>query len=256
MSSYAFDQGWVHERKRLSLVQHVYDPASIRRLEVLGSMEGWRCLEVGAGAGSIAVWLSRRVGPQGSVVASDLDSRFLDELRIPNLQVLRHDIVKDDLPESSFDLIHSRLLIHLLPAREKVLAKLASALRPGGWLLCEVFDNALVLYPPEDPIRDAVLDLIHAGAGSDKAWARRLPEILQRLGFTEVHAEADAEVYNGGSPAAELYRLTWLQFRDRVLEKGILSAKDFDSRLARLSDPQYWVIAPLMIAAHGRRPLA
>jgi ubiquinone/menaquinone biosynthesis C-methylase UbiE len=118
----------------------VYDPASIRHLEALGSMEGWRCLEVGAGAGSIAAWLSQQVGPQGTIVASDLDLRFLDELRIPNLQVLRHDIAKEDLSESSLDLIHSRLLIHLLPAREKVLAKLASALKPGEWLLCEVFD--------------------------------------------------------------------------------------------------------------------
>ena len=254
MSTYPFDQGWVHERKRLSLLQQVYDPASIRRLEALGPMEAWRCLEVGAGAGSIAVWLSRRVGPQGSVVATDLDTRFLDELRIPNLRVLRHDIVNDDLPESSFDLIHSRLLIHLLPAREKALTKLASALKRGGWLLCEVFDNALVLYPREDPVRDAVLGLIHAE--SDRAWARHLPEVLYNLGFTEVEAEADAQIYNGGSPAAELYRLTWLQFRDQVLEKGILPANDFDSQLAKLSDPQYWVIAPLVIATRGRRPSA
>jgi ubiquinone/menaquinone biosynthesis C-methylase UbiE len=37
---------------------------------------GWRCLEVGAGRGSMAVWLAQRVGPSGHVVATDVDVGF------------------------------------------------------------------------------------------------------------------------------------------------------------------------------------
>jgi hypothetical protein len=40
---------------------------------------GWRCLEVGSGGGSIAAWLCDRVGPDGSVLATDLDIEELLE---------------------------------------------------------------------------------------------------------------------------------------------------------------------------------
>jgi len=60
---------------------------------------GWHCLEVGGGGGSIASWLANRVLPDGRAVATDLDTRFLETLSIPNLEVRRHDIVTDPLPE-------------------------------------------------------------------------------------------------------------------------------------------------------------
>jgi 2-polyprenyl-3-methyl-5-hydroxy-6-metoxy-1,4-benzoquinol methylase len=107
------------DRRRLDLLQQVHDPATIRELETLGSLSGWHCLDIGAGAGSIAVWLAQAVGNAGSVLATDLDTKFLEQLRLPNLKVARHDITSDHLPDSCFDLIHSRLLVHLLPQREK-----------------------------------------------------------------------------------------------------------------------------------------
>jgi tRNA A58 N-methylase Trm61 len=56
-------------------------------LESLGVADGWRCLEVGAGGGSIAEWLCRRVGRKGAVLATDLDTRFLYALDFPNLEI-------------------------------------------------------------------------------------------------------------------------------------------------------------------------
>ena len=101
---------------------------------------GWRCLEVGGGGGSIARWLCQQVGAQGQVVATDIDTRFLDELDLPNLEVLRHDAVNDALPEAAFDLVHARAVLCHLAGRDEVLSKLVTALRPGGWLLLEEAD--------------------------------------------------------------------------------------------------------------------
>ena len=53
---------------------------------------GWRCLEFGAGGGSIAAWLCDRVAPDGAVVATDLDTTVLEEVAHPDLD-------EDDLPE-------------------------------------------------------------------------------------------------------------------------------------------------------------
>ena len=50
------------ELDRLNLQASIFDPVTIRHMETIRVTEGWKCLEVGAGAGSIAEWLSRRVG--------------------------------------------------------------------------------------------------------------------------------------------------------------------------------------------------
>jgi hypothetical protein len=49
------------ELSRLRIQERIIDPNTIRYLETIGVREGWKCLEVGAGTGSIARWLSSRV---------------------------------------------------------------------------------------------------------------------------------------------------------------------------------------------------
>src|SRR5206468_403259 len=78
MSTYVFDHSWQRERDRLRAIESLFDPASIRYLEELGVSGGWHCLEVGCGAGGLALWLADRVGPSGRVVAIDLDTRFVE----------------------------------------------------------------------------------------------------------------------------------------------------------------------------------
>ena len=42
--------------------------------------EGARCLEVGAGSGSMALWMAARVGETGHVLATDINPRFVEAL--------------------------------------------------------------------------------------------------------------------------------------------------------------------------------
>lgn len=44
------------ELGRLHLLEARYDPCTFRRLSMFGPLAGARCLEVGAGAGSVARW--------------------------------------------------------------------------------------------------------------------------------------------------------------------------------------------------------
>ena len=78
---------------------------------MLSLAAGARCLEIGGGRGSIARWLCEYVGPKGRVTATDLETGFLSELSLPNLDVLRHDVTRDEFPESSFELVHVRAVL-------------------------------------------------------------------------------------------------------------------------------------------------
>src|SRR5215467_4904317 len=83
------------EDDRLDLLERIFDPLSRRRREMV--RPGWRCLEVGAGRGSMAVWLAAQVGDNGHVVATDIDLTYLERLHLPNLEVRQHNILEDSL---------------------------------------------------------------------------------------------------------------------------------------------------------------
>ena len=72
---YALDNSAVEAVERFSALHELFDAGTIRHIEERGITRGWHCLEVGGGGGSIAAWLSRRVGPTGRVVVTDINTR-------------------------------------------------------------------------------------------------------------------------------------------------------------------------------------
>jgi len=134
MSTYVFDHGWQKELERLTAIEALYDRYTTWCLADLGVTDGWRCLEVGFGAGSVALWLAGQVGSTGHVVATDLDPRFLDGHGLANLEVRKHDLVADPLEEAVFDLAHARTVLEWIPDSQGALERMVSAVRPAaGW---------------------------------------------------------------------------------------------------------------------------
>jgi ubiquinone/menaquinone biosynthesis C-methylase UbiE len=134
---YALDNSWEKARRRLSLLEEHLDPMTKPRITMLGIRHGMRCLEVGAGGGSVAVWLCEQIGPTGRVVATDINIQLLQDITLTNFEAVRHDITVDGPPVSGFDFVHARWLLHHLPQPKPALYPMIEALRPGGWLLLE-----------------------------------------------------------------------------------------------------------------------
>src|SRR5581483_8830275 len=90
-AAYALDAAWHAERARLDSLTAMYDSGTLAVCEQLGLAPGWRCLDVGAGTGSLALALAERVAPTGHVVALDIDTRFLETLATPGLEPVTLD---------------------------------------------------------------------------------------------------------------------------------------------------------------------
>ncbi len=108
------------ENERLALLECIFYSLSRQRRSLV--RPGWRCLEVGAARGSMAVWLAEQVGDKGHVVATDIDVSFLKGLNLPNLEVRQHNILNDRLDVLgpwSFDLSCSRLLLFWLAGKQE-----------------------------------------------------------------------------------------------------------------------------------------
>lgn len=252
---YVPDQDWHQEGDRLAAMQQLWDPGTRAVIETLGIEPGWRCLEVGAGAGSIGAWLADTVAPGGEVLATDLSTRHLDRLHKPNLEIRKHDILHDPLPDARFDLVHARCVVEHLGRR--ALERMLPSLRAGGRLVLEAHDWAgAASYPHDEPLRRAIaakLDLLTRG-GFDRHYGRKLAHELQTAGLDDIGAAGRLHVHRGGSPDAAFLRLTLQSLGAALLESGDLTQPDLDHALAKLDDPSTVFLSAPMIAAWGRKP--
>ena len=262
MKEYTLDNTWHQARRRLALLEAWLDPGTIRHLETLGVGEEWHCLEVGGGGGSIVEWLCRRVGADGHVFATDISTRFLDALDLPNLEVRRHDIVQDDLPEGAFDLVHARLVLTHLAERDKALRRMVKALKPGGWLLVEEMDCLTWIPDPTgDPPAVALfrkgvraIEQIMSAAGVDLHYGRRLFGEVRTHELIDLTAEGRVLMVHGGTPNAQELRLTAEQLLSRdSTSAGLLSEQERSDYLALLELPNFVWMGQMIMAVWGRR---
>jgi len=232
----------------LSLLEGLFDPPTIERLERVGVAPGWHALEVGAGRGSVAAWLARRTGDGGRVVATDVDTTLLDGL--PGVEVLRHDVLADDFPAESFDLVHCRALLVHLADPDRAIARMAGWLKPGGVLVAEEPWTDVALLAPDSTVARAADGL----ADIDGSFARRLPQALRDAGLERVEAEAQLEFFEGGSRQAAFFRRVLEGAAVSLVASGKLDRDDVRRLRAGFDDPARLDCGWPRIGAIGWKP--
>jgi SAM-dependent methyltransferase len=253
---YVLTKDWPEEQERLHLLESVVDEFSVSALQAAGFRPGLRCLEIGAGSGSMTRWMAQHSGDPGLVTATDLDPRLLAPLKADGIRVLRHDVVVDEFPPESFDVIFTRTVLEHIPQRDAVLARLVPWLAPNGALVIVDCASFPVFSSPNAVYRAAMkawVDVL-ALTGTDYEWTRRFPEPLQRHGYRDVEAATMARSVQGGSHEARFWSLTLETLRARIIEAGLLGSADIDEAQRLLADPQFWDVGPAFIAAWGKRP--
>jgi ubiquinone/menaquinone biosynthesis C-methylase UbiE len=106
-----------HETQRLRRQGQLYGPLTRRLLAAAGVGPGMRVLDVGSGAGDVALLLAELVGPTGSVVGIDSNPKLLATAR-GRAQAAGHvnvTFVAGDLREltleEDFDAVVGRLIL-------------------------------------------------------------------------------------------------------------------------------------------------
>jgi SAM-dependent methyltransferase len=177
-------------------------PATERMLDLAGVESGARVLDVAAGAGDQTLQIASRVGPGGSVLATDISPAILGfaaaeaeraGLRHVATQVM--DGEQLELEDATFDVVVSRVGLIYFPDQQRALSEMRRVLVPGGRVAAIVYST-----PAQNGFFSAPVAVVrrHAGLGSPLPgqpgpFSLGGPGVLEqaftRAGFSDVRAE-------------------------------------------------------------------
>ena len=126
------------ETERLIEQSQLYDDVTRRFLLRSGIQKGMKVLDVGSGAGDVALTVAEFVGPEGTVIGVDVNPDILktaqaraDAAGFTNIEFIAGDIRTLELPDD-FDAVVGRLVLMYMADPADALRYLATRLRPGG----------------------------------------------------------------------------------------------------------------------------
>lgn len=257
MTEYVWQHSLEGEAERLRLMSEILDPACrvhLSRLVPAGA--DWRCIEIGAGNGSLSAWLATRLGAGGRVIATDINPDLMSGVATGALEVRALDIVKDGLEESAYDLVVMRALLHHLPERMEVVATMARALRPGGILFVQEpdFFPTLIVEPEDQAAFWREFLAWSRSRQIDYQVGRKLAPRMQELGIENIASEGHTIQYHGGSAFARWWQLGIGEVADRMLADGATSRERLDHFMSLYNNPSYWTQTIAFTAVSGHRP--
>jgi SAM-dependent methyltransferase len=139
------------ETARLIRQAQIYGPLTRQFLVAAGITSGMTVLDIGSGAGDVALLLADLVGPRGSVTGIDVNGSILDTARErvraagwTNVTFVQGDAHTISL-DRDFDAVVGRWVLMYLPERVALLRRLLEHLRPGGIVAFQELD---LTYPP------------------------------------------------------------------------------------------------------------
>ncbi|MFE9404297.1 class I SAM-dependent methyltransferase [Streptomyces sp. NPDC006530] len=243
------------EGERIDYGALAYDAVTRSRLTALGVGPGWRCLEVGAGTGTISRWLVDEAGVD-EVLALDRDPRFVRARPEGRVRTMTADVTDPTLAPGLFDLVHCRFVLMHLPEHADVLRRLADWVAPGGRLVVgDAIDLTTAQLPPSayQRVMAAMWEALRERIGTDITWVTGYPHLLHELGLQEVGAEIVVPPLTVDAPITAFWANTWRGMRDALEASPLLPPGELDRALVELASPSLAALSPGLITAWGRR---
>ena len=197
------------ETQRLIRQAQIYGPFTRQFFAAAGITAGMKVLDVGSGAGDVALLLADFVGPRGSVTGIDMNPTILDTARArahaagwTNVTFLAGDVREINLGDD-FDAVVGRwVLMHLLDP-VAVLQRLIKYLRPGGIV---AFQESDFTYPPtafpQAPLHQQIVQWTVPPPERDRPGTRmgsKLYETFLDAGLPAPQLRLDAPIGGGAN---------------------------------------------------------
>ena len=192
------------EEERLIQQSQLYDAVTRRFLKEAGLSSGMKVLDIGSGAGDVALTAAELVGPEGAVVGVDVNAAILEtaqaraqEAGFANVEFIAGDARTLDLG-NDFDALIGRLVLMYMADPADALKQLTTFLRPGGIAAFQEADFApyRCLTHPDTPLANQLIEWgsrkCLSAPGHTLAWASTLYRTFVEAGLPEpaMHLES------------------------------------------------------------------
>ncbi len=220
------------ELRRLESQARVMDPVTRRFMVEAGVSAGMRVLDVGSGAGDVAMLVAELVGSEGSVVGFDRSAPAMELAReraaarsLTNLRFIAGDDDELDV-DGTFDAVVGRYVLQFQPDPAAMLAAVAARVRPGGLVLFHELDWSGVSSDPPAPTYDRLHGWLQAAierSGANAHLGLALARVFNRAGLGDPELRLEQRLGAGASAAEVLDRMAQLAetLSPRLHEMGI-----------------------------------
>ncbi|MBV9227770.1 MAG: class I SAM-dependent methyltransferase [Chloroflexi bacterium] len=237
-SHYIFEHS-AQEAEQLQQQAHLLFPATRQVLQKAGITTGMSVLDVGTGAGDVALLAADLVGPTGMVVGVDSSPRILETARtrrqaagIAHLSFLEEDLSNLKM-EKAFDALIGRYILQHMSEPDFVLRQLVHNVRPGGIVaFLEADLTCLGTSVPRVPLFEQVGDWVKEAfhqSRIDFQMGLRLYHVFLEAGLPE--PQIACESFLGGGPDWPWYDVMAGRVRSLLpvlLQHGIATAEEVD----------------------------
>ncbi|HEY2526671.1 MAG TPA: class I SAM-dependent methyltransferase [Xanthobacteraceae bacterium] len=147
------------EQRRLERQAELLDPLTERVFQAAGLKPGTRVLDLGSGAGDVAMLAARLVGSDGKVVGVERDpaavvaaTARVKRAGLSNVHFVQGDVQTLDGFEGDLDAVVGQLVLMYLPDPAVSLARAPQLVRPGGLICVQEGDMAYDWAEPMTPL--------------------------------------------------------------------------------------------------------
>lgn len=255
-----------NEFTRLTIQADLFRDDARAMLARLADGTGRRVLDLCCGIGGITDVLSDWVGPSGAVVGADLDTAKLERARtwagslgLSNVAYVEADAFATGFAPASFDLVHTRFALSVIPDGLGILDHALTLVRPGGVMFVEEANTATMECAPRTADWDralAVMKEAFVAVGADTAMGPALRGEFLKRGLEGITVTPCLHAQTATDPMTMHLPLTLAAMRGTITGLGLMDGPDLDALVRRvadhLADPGTMTISYSMIQVVGR----
>ena len=258
-------RGGLKGRERLKLLARIMHASTAALFDRAGLAPGLKCLEIGCGSGDMSIELARRVGPNGHVLAVDIDDTKIElarqeaaQLKVGNIEFRWLDIRASDLT-AAFDVVYARFLLTHLSEPDSVVALIRRLLKPGGLIILEDIDFSGHFVYPESAAFNRYHELYCAVVGrrgGNPNIGPQLPLLLRQNGFEHIQVSVVQPMGLDGE-VKTITPVTLENIAEAVIQENLATREEISTLVRELYDfvasPETLAGVPRVVQTWARR---
>jgi SAM-dependent methyltransferase len=255
------------ELERLREQHKVWQGVTENLFDRIKVQKGWKCLDVGAGPGFVAIDILKRIGDKGEITALEPSEYFLNHFKNetarhawPNVKFVNGTVSRAFLPENYYDLVFVRWVISIVPFPQIFLNRLVSSLAPGGIIAIQDYAyEGLALYPRGGAFENMAdsVKKYYRSQGGDPYIAAKLPELFKSTKLDLIDYKPNCLAGGKGTGVFEWGHRFFSVHTQKMVEKGIISQDLADKMLADWNEhkknPSSIFFSPIVVDVVGQK---